>query len=499
MAGDDDRLGGMKIARGCGGALALVLGVGAASGQSGVAEFFARAGSERVDIVGIGDSNQLFQNFGWEAGLLLAVAERFPVYSTGLLSPGEAGGGGGVCGHTWFGFGAGTAGGFQTSGAPAQLGQYLNSASSGLFPPSYQYVPSGVSVPGPTTHGLFLDANSLIGSSGPLRFEVTYGRFAGTQLGSFTPTVRLSAPTYQILASSPPVFTRGDAWGVAVDRSLTLPAGDRPSRLEFRFAHPFGTIDGPFIGYWMRVENTDRISGVSVQSLYGNGGQSARDMAAALIASSDATLSLYFTGVRSLSGGAVLARIASGLNDQSEPLPSVGPGQVADGTSPAAYDDNLRAMMARISEVWTLNGWPAEDLFFEIVPPHPFMIADPPVVAQYRQVATAIAASNPRTAVTDFLGLTTYAEMVTNGWYATPGDTFHLSPAGYTELTRRELAALLGEVRCRADIDRSGGVDSDDVIAFFSLWDANQMDYNEDGGTDGDDIIAFFAGWDAGC
>ena len=309
MANERDSSGMGNVASRCGGAVVLMVWAGVASGQSGVGEFFARAGSERVDIVGIGDSNQLYQSFGWEAGLLLAAAERFPVYSTGLLSPGEAGGGGGVCGHTWFGFGAGNAGGFQTSGAPAQLDQYLNSTSSGLFPPNYQRVPVGVSVPGTTTHGLFLEPNSLIGSSGPLRFEVTYGRFAGTLLGSFTPTVRLSAPTYQILASSPPVFTRGDDWGVAVDRSLTLPAGDRPSRLEFRFANPFGTIDGPFVGYWMRLENTDRTSGVSVQSLYGMGGQSARDMAAALIASSDATLSLYFTGIRSLSGGAVLAAV----------------------------------------------------------------------------------------------------------------------------------------------------------------------------------------------
>lgn len=499
MAGDSERTGVREISARCGGAVALMVWAAGAGAQSGVEEFFARAGSERVDVVGIGDSNQLYQSFGWEAGLLLAVAERFPVYSTGLMSPGEAGGSGGVCGHTWFGFGAGTAGGFQSSGAPAQLDQYMNSTSSGLFPPNFQYVPVGVSVPGTTTHGLILDANSLIGSSGPLRFEVTYGRFAGTPLGSFTPTVRLSAPTYQILATAPPVFTRGDDWGVAVDRSLVVPSGGRAANLEFRFTSPFGTIDGPFVGYWMRVENTDRSSGISVQSLYGKGGQSARDMAAALIASSDATLSLYFTGVRALSGGAVLVRIASGLNDQSEPLPSVGPEQVADGTSPAAYEDNMRAMMTRIREVWTLNGWPAEDLFFELVPPHPFMIADPPLVAQYRQVAAAIAASSPRTAVTDFLGLTTYAEMQANGWYSRPDDTFHLSPAGYTELTRRELAAMLGEVRCRADIDRSGGIDSDDVIAFFSLWDANQMDYNEDGGTDGDDIIAFFADWDAGC
>lgn len=52
---------------------------------------------------------------------------------------------------------------------------------------------------------------------------------------------------------------------------------------------------------------------------------------------------------------------------------------------------------------------------------------------------------------------------------------------------------------CFADINNDGGVDSDDVIAFFSAWDASSMDYTGDGGTDGDDIIAFFGDWDSGC
>lgn len=52
---------------------------------------------------------------------------------------------------------------------------------------------------------------------------------------------------------------------------------------------------------------------------------------------------------------------------------------------------------------------------------------------------------------------------------------------------------------CFADINTDGGVDADDVIAFFAAWDASAADYNQDGGTDGDDIIAFFTDWDSGC
>ncbi|MFZ4575967.1 MAG: hypothetical protein ACOYN0_16380, partial [Phycisphaerales bacterium] len=51
-----------------------------------------------------------------------------------------------------------------------------------------------------------------------------------------------------------------------------------------------------------------------------------------------------------------------------------------------------------------------------------------------------------------------------------------------------------------ADFDGNGGVDGDDVILFFTLWDQSDSlaDLNGDGGVDGDDLIAFFALWDNG-
>ena len=54
---------------------------------------------------------------------------------------------------------------------------------------------------------------------------------------------------------------------------------------------------------------------------------------------------------------------------------------------------------------------------------------------------------------------------------------------------------------CRADFNCDGGVDGDDVIAFFAEWDENLIgaDVTDDGLVDGDDVIAFFARWDAGC
>lgn len=62
------------------------------------------------------------------------------------------------------------------------------------------------------------------------------------------------------------------------------------------------------------------------------------------------------------------------------------------------------------------------------------------------------------------------------------------------------IAATL-TITCSADFNHDGGVDSDDVIDFFSAWDAGNIaaDFNHDAGVDSDDVIGFFERWDAGC
>lgn len=54
---------------------------------------------------------------------------------------------------------------------------------------------------------------------------------------------------------------------------------------------------------------------------------------------------------------------------------------------------------------------------------------------------------------------------------------------------------------CVGDFDRSGGIDGDDIGAFFASWQAGDIcsDVDRSGGTDGDDIAAFFDAWQSGC
>ncbi|MEI7657967.1 MAG: cytochrome c peroxidase [Phycisphaerae bacterium] len=54
---------------------------------------------------------------------------------------------------------------------------------------------------------------------------------------------------------------------------------------------------------------------------------------------------------------------------------------------------------------------------------------------------------------------------------------------------------------CPADINQDGGVDGDDVSAFFGAWESGNAvgDFNQDGGVDGSDVGSFFFAWESGC
>ena len=62
-------------------------------------------------------------------------------------------------------------------------------------------------------------------------------------------------------------------------------------------------------------------------------------------------------------------------------------------------------------------------------------------------------------------------------------------------------AAAVVEVTCLSDFNRDGGVDGEDLFAFFTAWEGglSDADTNQDGGIDGGDVNAFFAKWEAGC
>lgn len=432
-----------------------------------IVPWLASAATGRADVVCLGDSNQLLGNTGWDHGWIKGLSERFGLYATGLLAPGEGQGNSSGSGYLYSVSSTVSSGQFQYSGAPPVLDAYM-SPSVGMSPFNYLYVPAGAQAGAFATHGLFLDRFAGVDVNGPLRFHLVIGTFEVLG-GSFRLSVRRATSPFTTYLDGEAMGTWEESSG-ALGVWLDLPADTREAALNMRFS-PWGeAITGPFIAYYVRAENLARPVGVSLHTLYAAGGQSARDMAAALFAADDSYLTLFFSKVRERQGGSprVLVRVNAGLNDRGETLPSVLQG-LTPGNSPEAFADNLRAIMARVRAVWAMNLWPEEELSFLFTASHPISNPDDASLEAYRAAAAGVADGSPRAAAVNFGALTAWGEMVANGWYQLGGfDTHHLTQAGYEALSAREIAAL-EDGGCFRDLNGDRALDVEDLYEWHRL------------------------------
>lgn len=455
----------------------------------------------RVDVVGIGDSNQLQRSNGWDQGWNKALHERFGLYATGLVSWGEGQGQGAGQGYRYSAISS-AGGGFAYANAPAEAASLLDSATSLLAPHNYLYIPAGSSVPGTAMAGGIFEPGCPVDISGPLRLHFSFGRFAGSGAGSFQPTCRFESFPFDTVVTGPVLSTRSDASGFEVAHAfIDVPPAARTRPISLRASPQASTMVGPFIAYHLRAENRSRTRGASFGSLYALGSKSSNDMARAVTSASDATLTHYFDSLRRLQGPskAILVRINTGLNDRAESRPSVRSG-LTPGNAPAAYADNLLAIIERLRALWTLNGWPPEELHFLLTASHPVAEPDEASLRSYRDACDQLARSQPRTASVRLDVISGASEMAANRWYqANNTDRNHLVEAAYDALSSRELTTLL-RPPCIADFNVDGGIDGADLAAFFEAWQAGDFlaDVNQDGGVDGGDAAAFMAAWTAG-
>lgn len=414
--------------------------------------------THRLDVVGIGDSNQLFGAHGFDHGQSLAWAESFGCWATGLTSAGENNG-------------AGAGMGYQSSvystypsdlvyqGAPKPLDQVM-AGIDGVHPHRYVYLPRDRFVPSAKLVGMSVWSQHPMGITGPLRALFVYGTFevapdSTDPTSTFTPFARIDAPPYAVLARGAAVSTTSTPRSEIRSVTLDIPAdAARVGPVGVRWTDP-GTprLDGPFLAFYQRVERRDKGDGVAFNTLYARGGQSARDMAEQLINTPNAQLKAYFAVLRDRQADApdagespvrrILVRINTGLNDMNEPLASVGRNRVSVGNSPEAFADNLQAIIDRIREIWTISAWPEDELYFVIAPSHPIPVeSGEPLLLSLRAAADAVAQANPRCACVRLDRLATSAEMVAQNWYHSSTDRYHLHVDGYVELSRREVAAL---------------------------------------------------------
>ncbi len=487
----------------------VVIGLSAAAmaqdaviGRASIAPFFEAAKTQRVDVVMLGDSNQVHAQDGWDHGWQKNMADRYGLYATGLMPCGENSGYTMGVGYGYQTFFTAASGVFAYTDAPPAL-ETLMVQGIGLNPQTYMRVPEGASVAATVNEGLVLLPGQPIDVDAALRFHATYGTFTSADPGSFRLAVRNQSGPFGNIVVGPAISTNAGVEAAAM-ASLDIPAGVRGHALNFRFVPASGPetqdIDGPFLGFYTRAEMLERTAGVSVSTLYALGDQSARDAAHSLNLATDAQLSLYFSSIRALQGPEkhVLVRVCFGVNDRVEPLISVGTKQVLPGWTPEAYGDNLQAMIDRLTHIWTLSGWPETELSFVFTITPPILEPDDAQLMGYRDAAEQVALVNPRTAVVRFERLTNVQECTINGWYDKPWDRNHLSLKGYEALGLKEIVALTA---CTADADGSGSLDINDFIEFQTQFavGAAWADFDDSGSLDIDDFIVFQTYFALGC
>jgi hypothetical protein len=394
-----------------------------------------RMAVSRVDIVGVGDSNQLLGNHGHDSAWQKELVDAgIPMWATGLVSQNENNGSGSGQGYLYSRFGSLIG---SQSGAPSELDAFLNKGAGSLYPAHYTYVANGSSVGSHTACGLTLEPDCPIDNGAALTFDIHYGTF-NSESGTFKPFVRIEESPWTGLKYFPPVSTNTGSFGMArisgtIDADVTRsskPVGGKP-------VHVAGEgITGPYFNTYYRFRNTGRTTGFSYGTLEYKGGQSLRTMAVDLQEASDEALTHYFGILREdqdQDQNTIVMNISSGLNDKNETLTSVGPNPNADANSPEAFVDNFRAIYNRIVEIWALNNWPMNELFFFFFVSHPISDPDDTELISYRAaIAEYVAQEIPRGEVVDLSTLTNETEILGRGGYQNGGaDRNHLEEEEY--------------------------------------------------------------------
>lgn len=389
-------------------------------------EALSQASKRRVDFVMIGDSNQQMDGKGFDYALRRALGNRFGQYATPVLMGNSFG---------------------SNAGATADQASH-ELAPSSLF---YRCVADGAVVAAGTANGVEVraDGHYPLNPSALLRCHIAYSTFA-SGAGSFRPGVRREEAPWSLLKLSPVITTSTGVEGY-VRSYFDLEAGARDGQaLSFKWVIPQQTaLTGPFLSYFMRIEDVLKTAGVSAHTLYAAGGQSLWDMSTQLNAYTVKQLSNYFAEVRRLQvekglKPIVVVYVNSGLNDRNETsVPSLGWRASTAADSPTAYLDNLETIAKRFSDVWQVNGWDERELFFLVIPSHPVSTPDDSELKSYRKVAWSFAGVRARVSIVDFENLTSSDEMLANGWYKSSGaDRNHLELSGYEALSAQVVSLI---------------------------------------------------------
>lgn len=411
-----------------------------------VDNFFSLMATERVAMIGVGDSNQILGGHGWDHGWQHAISSAgFAMWGTGIMSSNENNGGSSASG---FGY---SHPGFQvgiTSGAPPQLQKYFDIGQGTIAPNNYAMLYDTQTFAS-NNNGVTLTTGPF-NKAGNIEWGVYYGTW-DTGTGAMRLAIRIGQGPFTLLAQGGTINPVTGSFGIS-STTLALSAASRPYDVQLQVFNSGTGVDlaGPSFLTYQRAIDRDVFTGYSYQTLVYHGGVGFRDMAKDLQQASTDYLTHYLTAVREPLGAnkAVLFTLNSGVNDRNTVLASLGPGAVADGDSQEAFADNIVAIIQRIQQIYTINGWSQSHLYFLIIPSP--MVSDPDdaELISYRVAADSVAFNNANTASVRFQDLATFAELTSSAgqgcYYSGCTDFVHFVQNGYERLARKIITAITG-------------------------------------------------------
>ncbi len=421
--------------------------------------------TKSTEFIGLGDSNQVMNGYGWDAGWQKGLAQISPTKSTGLVSWLNSSGTNHAIGEGW-----------QVSGDSPNFGSepvpvWLQNLSLQTSIHRPQWNGTGSSIAS-TNHGVVLYAG---------RFDLSsefrhYVLLAGNEPVTIAPTSRAFG-TWQVLS------TFADIVNFNTETNLyqaTLPQSSLRQNLpgiEFRlnqYAQP--QISSPYASLYTRVENRSLNDGVAYSTLYYLGGASARDCLETLQSQNPVATNLWFDALyrsNSTTGSTkrnLVVTISFGLNDRTESALSLGPNTGLVSSTPDGYRDNLEGII----DWFTARVDPSKfDLYFWLVPSHPISTPDDLLLVSYRSSARSLAIANPRVTEFSLDALVTHDDLVGMAGYFAPNDFYHLSPIGYDAIIQRLLNALVAESRtdaCAGDWNLDKVVDVQDLALVLTHY-----------------------------
>lgn len=434
-----------------------------------IQRFMQAAGTRRVDIAGIGDSNQLAaQDYGHDHGFGKAWGNAYGMYAS-EVSPSNAKGAYAILGVDTY-VGVPYSSDQFDPALPQQYKDLSMDPKVAGSPASAGYIPAGSSSSNGAT--IYVTPKSpFFDATHTMKWHSTFWQFPDAG-GDFTPQLRGDGGKYgtSTLQTYPTVNIPAAPLGNKVDYSLSInpslwtQGADKWKLFLYDYnaqqndGGPSGAMNGQLYSVSQRVEDADRTKGISYTTLLYQGGLCARDAAISLKNGTDASIAEWMrqmTKLQNVPGAQamMMVQIEHGGNDRGQTLPSVGLNPAPSNTA-AGFKDNLEAIVTRLRQVWTASGYDAQNLFFNIGPYHQQQdhIAE---LANLETGAMALADSTYNVSVTRGSKMLSALSMKRNNYYLTAEDDAHLNQQGYEAIGRLAVNQLTSTLPHPDGADRS--------------------------------------------